>query len=237
MIQKVLILSIALAFTVTCARAQEEERESIRIEAELITGTDALTGQTADSFDGQATQAPGIAPGIAPGDTGEPGTDDAGVGDDPQTGQQQAVGQQPEGGQQPAANQPQQSVNDVAAQLAGSALSGNLSLADTAMVAALNAGSRSQRQNVDALVSITVIDADGNIRTSTMRNGDLNPELLAPSAGLRTTFGADPSVGQDAAFVPQQAQTAAQQSVFAGDIMRRSAGTTYFYIQVCSCGL
>lgn len=223
--RNLLITISLLALSVGTARAQEDERTSIRIEAEIISGLDTgafpAETTTASELPGQATagqatvQTTGQTTGqtttgqVTPGETTEVD------GETDQPGEQI-------GGQQGGQIQASQSVDDVARTLLTSAQDGSLSVSDTAMVAALNAGRRSNRQNVDGLVTITVIDESGNVRTSSMRNTDLNPDLLGPSVRM---------LGQQVQQMPLS------QNELTGDLMRRSSGITYFYVQVCSCGL
>lgn len=192
------------------AQAQsDDERTTVRIEAEIITGLDSgsLPGGLSTT-----TQAPTQTPtGVTTTDAGDATDPDEPAVDQPDVAAQTQARQAP-------------GVDQVASNLMASAQDGSLTVSDTAMVAALNAGRRSQHQNLEALVTITVIDESGNIRTTTMRNTDLTADQLSPAVGPGM-------IGQ--AVQP----TLTTQTVLAGDVMRRSSGMTYFYVQVCSCGI
>lgn len=123
----------------------------------------------------------------------------------------------------PSATPPTPTTESVASSLLQSAQIGDLSVADTALVAGLQAGRRTNRQNLQALVTVTFVDEFGNITSTTMRTTDVTADIF----GLRT----------DASTVITEAPPTAAGALLGGDTMRRNPGERYFYVQVCSCGV
>lgn len=232
---RAVLLAVCCAFVAADATGQEDtERQFITIEAEIISGlgsntigTDATgtsgtvgVGFATATGDAEATTTETDSGETATGETdaGAPATGETATGEQPAG--EPPIGETPPGETEGAQTESTQTTEQVAARLMQAASSGSMSLADTAMVAPLEAGRRTNKQNLESLVTITVVDGNGNISRSTLPSGTLPIDVLGMPVRP-----------------PEPLGTADLQGVLAGDNLRLLSGITYFYVQVCSCAL